>query len=450
MNKIFFTKYYFSLAVFLLVSVYNQKIFSEVPDSLLVKDSETIRIDSIRISGNNITEDFIILRELTFQTGETVTGKTLRFNRERIYSLRLFNRVEFIIGDSENKNILEIHVSESWYLYPLPFVRIENSDVKKATYGFNILYKNFRGRNETLRAMAGFGYDPSYSLYYDNPAFFFENDIGFSIGSAHSQINNRSNIAKNVLGDEFKYKIFSQSISVSKRLNQFNIVFLSLGFNYIETPFSKKGMTASDERIDRLISGTINYIYDSRDLKQYSENGLYAFLHLSHKGFGINNISYNDFEIDFREYRNLFKQLSGKWRIVYRRTFGKLVPFYDYSYLGYGERVRGHYNDIREGKGYLLASFELSYPLVKEWNVSFKLPLLPESLTSARIGIYLSGFIDAGDTFDSSKSVSISHFYSGYGFGITLLFLPFNAIRFEYAFDELGRGEFTIGTGFSF
>ena len=450
MNKIYSLKYNLYIIVFLIVSLHNRNILAEEPDSLLVNDTESIRIDSIKISGNDITEDFIILRELTFKVGETVTGKILRFNRERVYSLSLFNRVEFIIGNDQNKTILEIHLSESWYIYPLPFVRAENDDLKRATYGINILYKNFRGRNETLRAKVGFGYDPSYSIYYDNPALFFGNDIGFTFGIAYSKINNRSKAAENIIGDKFQYKIFSQTISFSKRINQFNITFLSLGFNYIESPFSKKGITASGERIDRLMYGGISYLYDSRDLKQYSENGLYTFLNFSHKGFGINNISYNDFEIDFRGYRKLFEQISGKWRFVYRRTFGKLVPFYDYSYLGYGERVRGHYNDIREGKGYLLTSLELSYPVVKDWNVSFKLPLLPESLTSARIGIYLSGFIDAGDTFNDSDSFSLSHFYSGYGFGITFLFLPYNAIRFEYALNELGRGEFTIGTGFSF
>ena len=58
---------------------------------------ETIKIDSIRIEGNDRTKDFIILRELTFQIGDSVSGKTLRFNRERVFSLRLFNQVEFKI-----------------------------------------------------------------------------------------------------------------------------------------------------------------------------------------------------------------------------------------------------------------------------------------------------------------------------------------------------------------
>lgn len=450
MNNNYFSKYFLCLTIVLFISFNKLKAYSNEPDSLLIEDTESIQIDSIKISGNEKTEEFIILRELTFKNGDIVTGKILRFNRERVYSLRLFNRVEFIINNALKINILEIHVYESWYLYPLPFVKADNGDLEKATYGINLLYQNFRGRNETVRALVGFGYDPVYSIFYDNPALFFENDIGISAGIAYSKINNRSAFAKNIIGDDFQYKNFSQSISINKRINQFNIIFFSVGFNYMEIPYPDKGITASDRSIDRLLHLGISYMYDSRDLKQYSRNGLYTFFNLTHKGFGINGISYNNFEIDFREYRSIIGELSGKWRFNYRKTFGKFVPFYDYSYLGYHERVRGHMNDIREGKGYLLTSVELSYPVVKEWNVSLKLPLLPRSLTSARIGIYFNGFIDAGDTFNDRHTFSINHFYSGYGFGITFLFLPYNAIRFEYALNELGQGELIIGTGFSF
>ena len=39
---------------------------------------------------------------------------------------------------------------------------------------------------------------------------------------------------------------------------------------------------------------------------------------------------------------------------------------------------------------------------------------------------------------------------SGWGFGFTLLILPYNAFRFEYAFNEYNEGEFILETGFSF
>jgi len=85
-----------------------------------------------------------------------------------------------------------------------------------------------------------------------------------------------------------------------------------------------------------------------------------------------------------------------------------------------------------------------------EWNVSIKLPLIPQSLTSARIGIHINIFADAGTVFENGQSLILKKFYSGYGVGITLLLLPYNAFRFEYAINELGKGEIVFATGFSF
>ncbi|MFA7229433.1 MAG: POTRA domain-containing protein [Melioribacteraceae bacterium] len=450
MNNKLLGKNILFITAFVIFYSISLSIMAAEPDSLLINEDETVRIDSIRLTGNVKTEEAIILREMTFIAGDTVTGRILRFNRERIYSLGLFNRVDFFVTQNDNLNILEIVLAESWYLYPLPYFKAHNNEFDKATYGVNFTYKNFRGKNETLRAMIGLGYEPVYAVTFDNPSFSFENNIGLSITALYLRFNNKSTRAVNLVGEDFRYKIFSQSVSLSKRFNTFNIALLTLGFSYYENNHSIRGITASGGRIDRMPSLGISYQYDSRDLKQYSKNGLYAFLNINHKGFGINKAAYNNLEFDFREYRSIIDPLSGKWRVALRTSFGNIIPFYDYSYLGYYEKIRGHFNEIREGKSYFLSSFELSFPIVRDWNFSLKLPLLPESLTSTRIGIYLTGFIDSGDAFGDNKSFSINNFYSGYGFGITILFLPFNAIRFEYAFNESGRGELIIGTGFSF
>ena len=142
--------------------------------------------------------------------------------------------------------------------------------------------------------------------------------------------------------------------------------------------------------------------------------------------------------------------LVGRWRIVTRNTFGYNVPFYDYSYLGFRDYIRGNKNKEREGRHSALGSIELSYPILKSWEFSVKLPVLPQSLTSVNVSVQLNVFADTGLTYDNGERIDLKKFNSGYGFGIVILFLPYNAVRFEYAFNEYGRGEFLFGTGFSF
>lgn len=427
-------------------------IFAQPVDTLkLVDKNQFTVIDSILIEGNIITEEFIILRELTIQEGESVNKDLLHYNRERVYSLGLFNYVDFYLLNENGRIKLIIKVFEKWYFYPLPFLHFNRGNFKDPTYGINFKLENFRGRNETISAYVALGYDPSVRLRYYNPVFLYDEGIEFGFAAGYQDFQNKSKQAELINGENFEYRIYSIAFSLSKRFDQFHSLSISPGYSYLETdiPIFPK-ITASNKPIDRVISLLIQYTYDSRDLKQFPHSGLLSQLELRHKGFGINDISYNVFGLDIRQYNKLMDDLTARWRMNYRNAFGANVPYYDFSFLGYDEYVRGNRNNKTEGLQYLLGSIELSYAILSEWNFSLDLPLLPKNLTSARIGVNFNIFVDSGLTFDNLDEVKLNNFVSGYGVGLNILFLPFNSVRFEYAFDEYMNGEFIFGLGFSF
>lgn len=433
--------------MFLLSSV----VIAMPSDSLIIAEETSIQVDSIIIRGNDTTEDFIILRELTFKKGDIVDGKQLNYNKERVYSLGIFNFVKVYVETPNQTTNVVFDVEESWYIYPVPFVNIRDKNLKTATYGLSVLFKNFRGRNETLQGIAAFGYDKFFLLSYFNPVFISDPEIEFQLTGLYQTPLNKSVRAALIHGKDFDFRVASGFVSFGKRLNQFNIVYANFGYNYVEAPSKNyKGIMASSSNIDRSISLGISYIYDSRDLKQFPENGVFAKIDYTNKGIDNGEIDYNVFNIDFREYRQVFNKFTTKWRIVYRHTFGRFVPLYDYSFLGYEEYVRGHRNDERDGNNMMLSSLELSIPFIRELEVSLDLPLLPKRLTSARLGLQANLFVDSGITYDNGQHLNFNSFDSGWGFGVTILVLPYNAIRFEYAFDEYRNGEFLIGSGFSF
>ncbi|MBK8946578.1 MAG: hypothetical protein IPM32_15080 [Ignavibacteriae bacterium] len=408
------------------------------------------KIDSIKISGNEITEDEIILRELDFNVGQLITQAQLNFNKERIFSLGLFNKVELNIHEENEINILEISVFESWYIYPLPYLSIRDNRISRASYGIILLYKNFRGRNETITGLATFGYNPSYSISYYNPVLISGENFTFGIGLGYTDVLNRNLISQNLNGKNFEYNYIYSNLSLGYRLNLFNNLSISPSFEYIEIPKKISNLSATNKNIDRIFSLIFKYEFDNRNLKQFSDDGLFASTFFSKKGFGINDADYNIFSVDFREYRKIFGELSAKWRGYFRHTFGEQVPFYELSVLGDFEFIRGHKFDKREGNNYLLGSLEMNYPIIKSWDFSLSLPYLPNRLTSARIGIYTNLFFDTGTTYNNGEPLTLNAFDSGWGFGLTVLVLPYNAFRFEYAFDEFGKGEFILESGFSF
>jgi outer membrane protein assembly factor BamA len=446
------TKNIFPYTFILLLFVIGILNAQTLQDSSLFINDEKFIVDSIKISGNDKTEDFIILRELTFKPGDSVSTKQLKYNRDRVFSLNLFTKVEVYPFDQNDKTIINIDVNESWYIYPIPFIYRADKSVTTYSYGINFTYRNFRGRNDNLGLTVSLGYDPFFSLIYDNPGFFYEEGLGFTSGLSYLNANNKNSLAAHLYGEDFKNRFYSGFINFYKRLDQFNLISLTTSFDYIEPKVTKylRGMTASGRNIDRTLAFGLGYFYDSRDLKQFAQMGVYAGAVLIHKGFGINGINYNLINVDYRQYEKVVGELSTRWRLAFRHSSGRLVPFYDYSYLGYNETVRGHTLEKREGNNFVISSFEISYPVIKDWDFSIKLPLLPQSLTSARIGVFFTAFADAGHAFNNDYRFKLHDFYAGYGGGITILFMPYNAIRFEYAFGQKGKGEFLIGSGFAF
>jgi outer membrane protein assembly factor BamA len=441
-------KKFFLLIIFITFGKFLQ---AQDVDTIAISGSEKVIIDSIKISGNEITEDFIILRELTFQSGDTLDLNILNFNRERVYSLGIFTRVSFVITKESPGHILNIIVEESWYIYPIPFAQLVDKDWKKISYGIDLVIINFRGRNEYIRARSSFGYDRNYFIQYRNPNFIRSEDIYLIGFFSYMNARNKSNIAEFLAGSDFdQVKIYTR-LDVGKRFGLYNKAGISLSYNYVETPFYIKGISASNERIDRFPALGISYEYDTRDLVQFPRNGIFGFTNIEFKGLGFNSVNYRVIDFDFRFYKTLIGELSAKWRFSSRFTSGNTVPYYDYSFLGFSSRIRGHFTLEQEGNNSYLTSLEMYYPIIKELNISFDfIPLLPKELLTYRTALYVQMFTDAGAVQNDGSPISLRDFNSGYGLGLTFLVLPYNIFRIEYAFNHLGKSEWIFDLGISF
>lgn len=436
---------------FIIVIVFSSIILPQNRDSLYNPELYPFIVDSIAITGNEKTEEFIILRELNFSVGDTLSKVQSFYNRERVYSLGIFNHVYFIPTIVESKRILTIEVAETWYFYPIPFLDARDGDLKKLTYGVFLRMMNFRGRNEDLTATVRVGYDPLFSLGYYNPNTIGNENIFVGARVGYADISNRSVIAEYLYGKPFSQKSISANLTIGKRFGLFNRFYINTGYNYIETPFYISGINASGDRIDNLVDLGIGFEHDTRDLIQFPTDGIFSSITYVQRGLGLDNINYGIARIDFREYRELFEKLISKWRFTSRFTVGKDVPYYDYSRLDGGQKIRGHYNEKYEGNDYYFGSTEFYYPIIKELNIDLTfLPIIPDALLSYRVGFYTQIFAETGLAKLRDEPFAINKFNSGYGFGITLLLLPYQVLRVEAAFNEQMKSELIIDLGISF
>jgi hypothetical protein len=148
-------------------------IKSEIPiDSIIKAENKTISessfiIDSIILTGNKKTKDFLIFRELTFKVGDTLNHNQLQENyqksRNNLIKLSLFNFVDFtdsLVGAGQYAHLLiQISFIERWYLWPFPIFEISDRNLNvwlkeknfnRISYGIYLIKHNNRGRGDYL------------------------------------------------------------------------------------------------------------------------------------------------------------------------------------------------------------------------------------------------------------------------------------------------------------
>jgi outer membrane protein assembly factor BamA len=402
-------------------------------------------VDEVIVVGNDKTEAFVILREMSLHPGDAVTQKAIDYDRERIYSLRLFNSVEVTaIPSAPGKAKIVVEVNERWYIFPYPILGIRDRDWSKVYYGAGVVHGNFRGRNEKLSASVVLGYDPSFSVGYRNS---FLDDAGtwfLDAKTAYSNVRNRSPEVEGQVGD-YEERHFSILSSVGRRYGRTRSSWVNLGYRSVEVPGDNPVSTVSPDGSDRFPVAGLGYAYDTRDLAEYPSRGTFAQVTITQYGFPGEDIDYHRFATDLRHFQPIAGGLTAAARVFTDLGGGGTIPAYSRVYIGYGNRIRGHFDTVVEGENLGGATVELHYEILPSRYL--KMAYLPDGLNVWRLGVTAALFGDAGTAWFNDEKFSVANLTKGYGGGLHFL-LPYSILlRFEYAWNEAGEGEMIIDLG---
>jgi outer membrane protein assembly factor BamA len=163
-------------------------------------------INRVFIIGNRLTRDQIILRELTLKQGDIIYSLdlpgTLDLDKKKLINTRLFNTVEIrTLTLEENKVDLLIDLNERWYTFPAPVFELADRnfndwwqnydhDFRRVNFGLRLYQFNMRGRNETLRFIAQFGFQRRFELMYRFPYIDKKQKHGLSKDQAFLETKN--------------------------------------------------------------------------------------------------------------------------------------------------------------------------------------------------------------------------------------------------------------------
>jgi len=421
-------------------------------------------IGDVSYEGNKITKPHIIKRELLFNSGDTISvsefEKILSSSRENLLNTSLFNFVEFTANlHPNNGSTINIFFVERWYLWPFPTVDIHERNINtwmdspnfdRVSYGFYLVFENFRGRKERLRFNLRAGYNQRYAFSYTIPYLNTNQTLGMSVSAGYvraKEINFMSIDNKQVFYKDplsfVRTDIYAQ-LNFTYRKNFYHTHFINFRYNnlaFADTVLLLNPLFLnSDNSHLQYFMLKYEYISDYRDLKAYPLKGYFNKLSVTQHGF---NIFHNDISPLF-SVENSFRRylaLGDKWYFAAglntKVSFAENYPYFLERGLGYNENfVRGYEYYVVDAQHFGVLKTNLKYNILPQ-RVK-RLSFIPgEKFGLMHYAIYINAFVDAGYTYDRvffERNPYSNIWLGGAGLGVD----------FVTYYDKVFRTEFTI------
>lgn len=433
-------------------------------------------IHSIVFTGNKITRDKIIFRELTFREGDTIPAteldKVFQQSHENLMNTSLFNFVTFEYTPVEGRaHYIDVTIDflERWYVWPVPILEfadrnfnawLRKRDWNRLNYGMFLTWNNFRGRREKVVVYSRFGYDEKYILSYQIPYINRNQTLGLGFAGGFSQNHEIAYDSRDNKEVYFK----SEEYHPKREIFGYTEIFYRKGIHNFH-----RGMVAyTDLRIADTIfdinrdyafgtTGTNRYITlyyqfrsDFRDYKQYPLKGYYFDAEIDKKGVGL----FSDPNVNTLYIKsNVRKYFKLKGRFYWASGLsGKISPFWHQPYyylqgLGYGrDFVRGYEYYVIDAQHYGVLKNNLKFELVPTRVQTFNF-IPTDKFNKLYYSFYLNLFADFGYAVDNRNHPSnplSNQILTGYGIGLDFVTYYDFVLRIEYSFNKMGESGFFI------
>lgn len=442
---------------------------------------ELLIVRKIQITGNKVTKEKFILREIEFTEGDSITATNISDVLKQIHNnlmnMSLFNFVDVSgIIDSSNTHQffvheidIHIHVTERLYIWPFPLLYLEernfnewleHKNLSRLSWGAIVVHENFRGRREQFSIGFKTGFNDLVMLKYSTPAVDRKQSVGISFSYSFSRehnifyenIDNQRNILE--LDDHFAIRSHFIHASMTKRYGIFQS-FRAYGqynsYNFSDTLFSLNPDFV-DPRSSKLNFLTVSllYKYDFRDYIHYPLEGFYFDCEITKHGFDIlpqENISIVNFKTSYRKYWKLQERLYFASGITTRLRLDSDRSFYFGRGLGFSnDYVRGFEQYVIDGQNYVLLKGNIKYNFIKPGIITLDF-IRTEKFKKIPYRFYINAFADAGyitDKYTSQLNPLANTLLFGYGIGVDFVTYYDRAYRIEISRNSKNEFSFAV------
>ncbi len=454
----------YSVLLILLISLFYR--------GYAVTDS-SILVQKITLSGNHITRDHIILRELVFKVGDSLSPENfelkIRKSSENLMNISLFNFVTITPIITDNKAKIAINVTERWYIWPIPQFDLadrnfntwwKTQDFKRVNYGVDLNIYNFRGRNETVDFLLSLGYDEKYGISYKIPYINKKQSLGLIMMVDYARNHEVAVNTRNNKIDFFKDPAlypkhsFAFGGGITYRRNIHNSHLLQLSYEAYRFADTLLRLNPEYSTNLQLNTSYLTFYYqfknDYRDYKPYPLIGHYFDFEISKSGLGfLSSTPEKPAFFSFKSTYRKFLKLSPHFYDAYGITLALTpeYPYYVQNGLGFGrDFVRGYEYYVISGQGFGLLKTNLKYALLTQ-KVSTIHFIKTEKFNTIPYSFYINLFVDAAYVYNEKKDSYNSLTNSlllGTGIGIDFVTYYDKVLRVEYSFNKKGESGFFI------
>jgi len=440
--------------------------------SIAPADSATyLKIDRVFITGNRLTRDAIILRELSFKPGDVFYSGDLPgifdLDQKKLINTRLFNNVEIkLLPAGPNNTDVVVAVSERWYTFPSPIFELSdrnfnewwqnyNHDFRRINYGIRLYQYNMRGRNETLRLTAQSGFIRRFELTYRFPYIDREKKHGLMIDLSFAETKN---LASRTVDHKYEF-IKSRDLVKINRLAAATYTFRKsfyqthwVRLEYFNTDvedtvriFNENYLRGESKR-QQYASISYTFNSDHRDYFAYPLRGHQLIATVARYGvLSSDNFERNELNVLYSRYWHLKGKYYLSNNFVGYLSTPENISYVNYAFLGYKKTlVRGYELYVVEGPRYFLnkTTFKrLLFSRKYRWNA---MPL--EQFRQIPLALYLKTYADFAyvENYPQYERDGVNtrlsdKLLSGAGAGIDVVGFYDLVLRFEYSFN--GEGE---------
>lgn len=431
-----------------------------------------LKISKIEVSGNSKTKEEIILRELNFKLGDSLSAadieKYIEKSKQNLINTNLFLTVNILYNSSDQFTDIYIVLKERWYLVVLPEVLLadrsfnewwyeRNRDLSRLTYGINAKHFNLSGNNDQLRAKIMGGFVPYFELSYAKPYIDKRKRIGIRAGVFYST---QRTMAFRTWNDKLDFFVTEKQMRERKgaifefRLRNALYHFHSINLGYTNTSVADTITRLNPNYFEpntnnqQVFSFTYDYRFDQRDNRQYPLKGRFLYTQLANfyvkGGYNQTNI-YGLYSIFHPLKKSFFWESSA--RVKFSNPKNQYYPLV--TGLGFSNNlVRGYELYVIDGQHYGLWKNTLKYELLKkEFNLKKFINL--SQFSTLPLAIYPNVYFDIGyikNYFPIYSNSKLSNkLLKGGGLGLDIVTWYNSNVKMYYSINQMREKKFFFG-----